>query len=85
MNNEYSEMTVTIKLKSYELQSVCQIINKIKESDNQNKDSYELSLSEKMAVLSIFRRLESSGRRKAERLENIGTEFRESMEFGKLR
>lgn len=85
MNNEYSEMTVTIKLKSYELQSVCQIINKIKDSDNQNKDSYELSLSEKMAVLSIFRRLEKSGRRKAEKLESIGTEFRESMEFGKLR
>ena len=85
MNNEYSEMTVTIKLKSYELQSVCQIINKIKESDNQNKDTYELSLSEKMAVLSIFRRLEKSGRRKAEKLESIGTEFRESMEFGKLR
>ena len=84
MNNEYSEMTVTIKLKSYELQSVCQIISKIKESDNQNKDSYELTLSEKMTVLSIFRRLENSGRRKAEKLESIGTEFRESMEFGKL-
>ncbi len=84
MNNEYSEMTVTIKLKSYELQSVCQIISKIKESDNQNKDSYELTLSEKMTVLSIFRRLENSGRRKAEKLESIGTEFRECMEFGKL-
>lgn len=84
MNNEYSEMTVTIKLKSYELQSVCQIISKIKESNNQNKDSYELSLSEKMTVLSIFRRLENSGRRKAEKLESIGTEFRECMEFGKL-
>lgn len=84
MNNEYSEMTVTIKLKSYELQSVCQIISKIKESENQNKDSYELTLSEKMTVLSIFRRLENSGRRKAEKLESIGTEFRECMEFGKL-
>jgi ribosomal protein S10 len=84
MNNEYSEMTVTIKLKSYELQSVCQIISKIKESNNQNKDSYELSLSEKMTVLSIFRRLENSGRRKAEKLESIGTEFRECMEFGRL-
>ncbi len=84
MNNEYSEMTVTIKLKSYELQSVCQIISKIKESDNQNKDSYELTLSEKMTVLSIFRRLENSGRRKAEKLESIGTEFRECMEFGNL-
>ncbi len=84
MNNEYSEMTVTIKLKSYELQSVCQISSKIKESDNQNKDSYELTLSEKMTVLSIFRRLENSGRRKAEKLESIGTEFRECMEFGKL-
>jgi ribosomal protein S10 len=84
MNNEYSEMTVTIKLKSYELQSVCQIISKIKESNNQNKDNYELSLSEKMTVLSIFRRLENSGRRKAEKLESIGTEFRECMEFGRL-
>ena len=82
MNNDYIGMTVTIKLKSYEFQSICQLINKIQESDKNLKDCIELNLEEKRTVFSVFKKLAVAGKRKAEKLENIGQEFRTSIEFG---
>ena len=74
-------MTVTIKVEPYEFQSICEIINKIEETNKKNKDTIELSLSEKMFVSSVFKRLASSGKRKADRLESLGSEVRNSLAF----
>lgn len=78
-------MTIAIKLKSYELQSICQLINKFQESDKNLKDNIELGLEEKQTVLSVFKKLAFAGKRKAEKLESIGQEFRTSIEFGNLK
>ena len=78
---ELNEMTVTIKLKSYEFQSICEIINKSEETDRKNTDALELSLFEKHFVTSVFKRLALSGRRKADKLETIGTEVKNCMDF----
>ena len=74
-------MTVTIKVEPYEFQSICEIINKIEETNKKNKDTIELSLSEKLFVSSVFKRLASSGKRKADRLESLGSEVRNSLAF----
>lgn len=76
-----SEILVTIKLKSYEFQKICEIINKADETDRENEDTLELNLNEKVFVSSIFKRLTSSGKRKADKLETIGMEVRNSIEF----
>jgi len=78
---ECSEMLVTIKLKSYEFQTICEIINKADETDKENEDTLELNLNEKVFVSSIFKRLASSGKRKADKLEAIGAEVKNSIEF----
>lgn len=78
---ECSEMVVTIKLKSYEFQTICEIINKADETDKENEDTLELNLNEKVFVSSIFKRLASSGKRKADKLEAIGAEVKNSIEF----
>lgn len=78
---ECSEMLVTIKLKSYEFQTICEIINKADETDKENEDTLELNLNEKLFVSSIFKRLASSGKRKADKLEAIGAEVKNSIEF----
>lgn len=74
-------MTVTIKVEPYELQSICEIIKKVEETDRNNKDCIELSLNEKQFVSSIFKRLANSARRKADRLEALGSEVRNSLDF----
>lgn len=76
-----NELIVTIKVKTYEFQSICEIINNIEETDVKNKDTVELDLEEKHFVSSILKRLAASGRRKADKLEAIGTEVRNSMDF----
>lgn len=78
---DFNEMTVAIKLKPYEFQSLCEIINKSEETDRNNLDALELSLIEKHFVASVFKRLVSSGRRKADKLEAIGSEVRNCMDF----
>lgn len=78
---ECSEMVVTIKLKSYEFQTICEIINKADETDKENEDTLELNLNEKVFVSSVFKRLASSGKRKADKLESIGAEVKNSIEF----
>ena len=78
---ECSEMVVTIKLKSYEFQTICEIINKADETDKENEDTLELNLNEKVFGSSIFKRLASSGKRKADKLEAIGAEVKNSIEF----
>lgn len=78
---ECSEMVVTIKLKSYEFQTICEIINKADETDKENEDTLELNLNEKVFVSSVFKRLASSGKRKADKLEAIGAEVKNSIEF----
>lgn len=78
---ESNKMTVTIKVEPYEFQSICEIINKIEETNTKNKDTIELSLSEKLFVSSVFKRLASSGKRKADRLESLGSEVRNSLAF----
>lgn len=78
---ENNKMTVTIKVEPYEFQSICEIINKIEETNKKNKDTIELSLSEKLFVSSVFKRLASSGKRKADRLESLGSEVRNSLAF----
>lgn len=78
---ECSEMLVTIKLKSYEFQTICEIINKADETDKENEDTLELNLNEKVFVSSIFKRLALSGKRKADKLEAIGAEVKNSIEF----
>ena len=78
---ESNKMTVTIKVEPYECQSICEIINKIEETNKKNKDTIELSLSEKLFVSSVFKRLASSGKRKADRLESLGSEVRNSLAF----
>ena len=82
---ECSEMLVTIKLKSYEFQTICEIINKADETDKENEDTLELNLNEKVFVSSIFKRLASSGKRKADKLEAIGAEVKNSIEFAKYK
>lgn len=76
-----NKMTVTIKVSPFEFQSICEIINKIEETDKKNKDCIELSLCEKHFVSSIFKRLAGSGKRKADRLESLGAEVRNSFAF----
>lgn len=78
---ESNKMTVTIKVEPYEFQSICEIINKIEETNKKNKDTIELSLSEKLFVSSVFKRLASSGKRKADRLESLGSDVRNSLAF----
>ncbi|WP_149554565.1 hypothetical protein [Treponema pectinovorum] len=78
---EFNEMTVTIKLKPYEFQSLCEIVNKSEKTDRRNEDTLELNLIEKHFVSSIFKRLASSGRRKADKLESIGNEVRNCIDF----
>lgn len=78
---DVSKMTVTIKVEPYELQSICEIIKKVEETDKNNKDCIELSLNEKHFVSSIFKRLANSARRKADRLEALGSEVRNSLDF----
>ena len=78
---ESNKMTVTIKVEPYEFQSICEIINKIKETNKKNKDTIELNLSEKVFVSSVFMRLAISGKRKADRLESLGSEVRNSFAF----
>lgn len=77
----FNEMTVTIKLKSYEFQSMCELIKRSEETNKKNIDGLELTLSEKAFVSSVFKRLTCSGYRKANRLETIGTEVRNSIDF----
>lgn len=78
---ESNKMTVTIKVEPFEFQSICEIINKIEETDKNNEDKIELSLFEKHFVSSVFKRLASSGKRKADRLESLGSEVRNSLAF----
>lgn len=78
---ESNKMTVTIKVEPFEFQSICEIINKIEETDKNNEDKIELSLLEKHFVSSVFKRLASSGKRKADRLESLGSEVRNSLAF----
>ena len=77
----FNEMTVTISLKPYEFQDICEIINRATETDRKNEDTMELNLMEKKFVSSVFKRLVSSGRRKADRLESICSEVKNSMDF----
>lgn len=75
-------MAITIKMEPYEMEYACHIIKKIKEADRNNEDSIELDLSEKQLVQSVFNKLIDSGTRKATRLEMIGNEFKNIIEFG---
>lgn len=80
---ESSELTVTIKLKSFEFENLCRIINKAEEADKKKEDTIKLELGEKEFVTSICKRLVFSGKRKAEKLESIGNEIRNSIEYAK--
>ncbi len=62
-------------------QSMCEFIKRAEETNKKNIDVLELSLPEKTFVSSVFKRLTSSGYRKANRLETIGTEVRNSIDF----
>lgn len=74
-------MTITIKIKPFEFQSICEIINQIEESDRKNNDYIELSLNDKHFVSSVFKRIVFSAKRKADRLEALGSEVRNSLDF----
>lgn len=77
----FNVMTITISLKPYEFQSICEIINRAAETDRKNEDCMELNLMEKEFISSVFKRIVSSGRRKADKLESICSEVRNSMDF----
>lgn len=77
----FDGMSVTIKLTPCEFQSICEIIHKSEETNRNNQDEMKLNLNEKHFVSSVFKRLASSGRKKADRLEAIGAEVRNSMDF----
>ena len=75
-------MAITIQMEPYEMEYACHIIKKIKEADKNSEDSIILEPSEKQLVLSVFNKLIDSGRRKAEKLEMLGNEFKNIISFG---
>ena len=75
-----NELSVTIKLKPHEFQNLCRIIKKTDCAKEKNIDGIELDLHEYIFIASLCKRLTSSGKRKAEKLEALGTEIRNSME-----
>lgn len=79
--NEYSEINVPVKIRSYELQEICRLLDKLHRTDNENKDTSELELDEKILLESLLNRIKVSAAKKASRFESLGQEFRNSIEF----
>lgn len=79
--NEYSEIYVPVKIKSYELQEICRLLDKLHKTDSENKDTAELELDEKILLESLLNRIKASAAKKASRFESLGQEFRNSIEF----
>lgn len=70
------EMTVTVKLNSMEFQGICELLNRIETSNQNNEDDLELNLNDKMFVNKVFSKIKESGKRKASKLEAISSEFK---------
>lgn len=79
--SNYNDMTVTIKLKSVELQKLCEIYNEVK-AEKTGHDEVVLKSDDKEFIAQLLNRFIRSGKQKAEKLEAIGTEFRNSINFG---
>ncbi len=79
--NEYNEIYVPVKIKSYELQAICTLLDRFYKTDNENKDTVELNLDEKILLESLFARIKSAASKKANRFEELGQEFRNSIDF----
>jgi len=73
------EMTVTIKVNSNDFQSICELLKKIDDSNKRNEDELVMNLSQKMFMSRILYRLKDSGKRKANKLEAISSEFINSL------
>lgn len=73
------EMTITIKLNSNDFQNICELNEILNDSNKKNEDDYTLNLQQKMFVSKILFKLKDAGKRKASRLEAIGTEFINSL------
>lgn len=82
--NETSIMTITIKLSADEIQSICEIANAIKKSDKENEDRMTLGIEEKSVVCSVFSKIAISAKRKADKLEALSSEFKNSIEYGNI-
>lgn len=80
---EFNEMTVAIKLKSNEFQFLCETMNRIQKCNENNIDVLQLEIGEQIALYEVLKKIADSGRRKAEKLESIGSEFKNSMDFSK--
>lgn len=84
MNETTNFMTITIKLSAEDIQAICEINKLIKNTDKENIDSMTLNLKQKHVVESTFSKIASSARRKAEKLEALSSEFKNSIEFGNI-
>lgn len=82
--NETNIMTVTVKLSADDIQSICEIAKKIKQTNRENKDDVTLDLNEKDVVYTIFSKIAISAKRKADKLEAISSEFKTSIEYGNI-
>ena len=83
MNNNNC-MTVTVKLNADETQKLCEIVRKIKYNVQDNKDEISFGITENQFILDIFGRIATAAKRKADKLETLGSEFRTSLEYGNL-
>lgn len=79
--DKYSEIYVPVKLQSYELQEICSLLDKLHKTDNENKDTAELELDEKILLKTLLSRIKNSAYKKARRFEALGQEFETALNF----
>jgi len=81
---DFSRMTVTIQINPSETQTLCEIVNKIKSNEENNNDEISFGISEQLIIKDIFVKVSEAAKRKANKLEALGAEFRTSLEYGNL-
>lgn len=82
--NEINYMTVTIKLSAEDVQAICEIAKSIKKTDKNNEDTILLGINEKSVIKSVFSKITSAAKRKADKLEALSSEFKNSIEFDSI-
>ena len=68
-------MKITIKINLSDAEAVCQLNKKILNSNSNNEDDINISLNEKMFILSLFEKIKNSCLKKSIKKNESGGNF----------
>lgn len=78
---DYTELSISVRLKAYEVKLLCKLLDKFKYADDKDEDCVQLELPERKALASLFNRIKFATYVKAEKLETLGQEFKDGIDF----